>query len=99
MSDMYDMHYGLYNHVSNTAHPLSTVLFLDKENVMSGSVLERSIERYLESGLKEIYGMSLNEYMEIPMDYMEVLIKLSDKEKKRRAESLKEIEEKMKEGK
>ncbi len=67
MREMYDIQYGIFDHIENHKHrPLSTVAMFNEEDVSVHPLLDREIEYYL---LLEVYkytGLTINEWLSYP---------------------------------
>lgn len=72
--DMYEVQYGIFNHIgASKKRPLSSVAMHDAEENTSTSSLYEAIDTYQRNGIKEIFGLSLKEYLDLPT---EICIKL-----------------------
>lgn len=78
MSDMYDIRYGIYNHVQNK-HPLSTVLTHDSEDVINNSLTKAVIEKYRIYEIQDLYGLSLLEFLSLPPDMASMILDEGEK--------------------
>ena len=94
LSDIYDDVYNIYNRTASDSG-LSPISIYNKEKTVNGSVLENSIDKYLASGLKQVYDLSINEYFNLPVDYIDLLIEKSEIELKKRKDVMDELENKM----
>ena len=73
LRDMYDISYGIYNHISTT-RPLSSVAMFDHEDFVRHSHLSLTVKNYLYHDIKNIYGLTYHEWMELPMDIKSILM-------------------------
>lgn len=72
--DMYEVNYKIFNHIgASKKRPLSSVALHDAEDNTTTSNLYEAIDTYQKNGIKEIFGLSLNEYLDLPT---EICIKL-----------------------
>lgn len=67
--DLYEMNYGIFNHRNaSKTKPLSSVALHECENIGADSNLYKVIEAYVSRGVKEVTGLTLTEYLELPTD-------------------------------
>lgn len=79
MQDLYETEYGIYNHLGSSGmRPLSSVAMFPSEDVNTNSRLEEMMRTYLKKGIYESYGLSFIEFMDLPIDIVEMLINVSD---------------------
>jgi hypothetical protein len=72
--DMYEVNYKIFNHIgASKKRPLSSVAMHDAEENTITSNLYEAIDMYQKNGIKEIFGLSLTEYFDLPT---EICIKL-----------------------
>lgn len=75
MRDMYESHYGIYNHLSQTIRrPLASVAMHPAEEINEGSLLENTFKVFIEAKIGEIAKISLLEYLELPTDIAKMLL-------------------------
>lgn len=55
------------------------------ENTLDGSLLEDSYRTYIRKNIKEIFGLSITEYMDLTRDHIYLLNKIADEEAARNA--------------
>ena len=98
MSDVYETEYGIFNHFSPIAahRPLASVALHACEDLNTGSLLERTIRMYAKKGIKETFGLNLEEFLRLPMDIAELLIAISDEERSAKSQGIHEIEQSLK---
>ena len=78
----YEQTFGVFNHFNpelNRTRPLASVALFEEEDINSGSYLEDVIEIYITSKIKEYFGLTLIEYLELPRDQITILIEISGK--------------------
>jgi hypothetical protein len=77
LGESYDVSYGIFNHDSADAHPLSLVSVHPTERYTEGTGLYNLIARYLKHPIKERFGLSVTEFISLPREFTEELIRLS----------------------
>lgn len=76
MSDLYETTYGIFDHISSSkGRPLASVALHESEDNTTTSNLYEAIERYHQKGIKDLFGLNINEYLALPT---EICIKLMD---------------------
>lgn len=94
---MYEVHYGICNHLDrNNARPLASVALHPAEDINTGSFLEESIRLYISRNIKELYHLSLIEFMELPRDIVRMLCDIAGEENSRKATMMSQIEDQFK---
>jgi hypothetical protein len=96
MQDMYDVEYGIYNHLNNNHRPLSSVGMHPAEEVNEGSLLEEVIRTYISRDIGETYKLNLLEFLELPIDIIDMLLRINDEEKSKKSSIMDEVEKKIK---
>jgi len=67
--ELYEIESGIYNHLNKIEkRPLSGVAFHDCEENTKTSILHTSIDQYAALGIREHFGMSLVEYLNLPQE-------------------------------
>ena len=95
MYDLYETKYGIFNHLDenlNKLRPLASVAMHDSEDINLDCLLEQTIKTYVKRGIKDIFGLNINEFLNLPMDIAEMLIIISNEEKKNKADILSKVE-------
>lgn len=79
LRESYETMYRIFNHdgVEAKARPLALVAMHPKEDSTSFSRLHRTIQRYDKQGIKDMFGLSLTEFLNLPRDYVELLFRLA----------------------
>ena len=91
--NFYDTEYKIYNHAQvNNKRPLASIAFHECENVNDNSLLESVMRMYVVKSIKDIFGLSLVEYMDLPIDIVEMLNSIADKENNKKANVVNSIE-------
>lgn len=85
MSELYDMRYGICNHVAvKHQRPLSSVEFHECQNVDETSGLKRVIQSYVDNNIQQDYGLNVLEFMDLPVDITQMLVTISQERKSRK---------------
>ena len=83
MADMYDIHTGTYDHT--TAHnPLASVTLFESNDFTTDSHTERAIEVFIIEKIYDFTGMSLLEYMSLPVVMAEHVLSVVRKKRESR---------------
>ena len=80
LAEIYETTLGLYNHgdeVARTSRPLALVELHPKEDTSTYSPLYRRIAEFHHLKIYEGWGLSLTEFMNLPHEYVEYILKLS----------------------
>lgn len=97
---MYEVTYGIFNHVgASVKRPLSSVALHEcEENAVSSSLYE-SIDIFLNTGIRDAFGLSLTEYLALPTEICIKLTEAASRESSKKSTILSEIESSMKQPK
>lgn len=91
--DMYDINYGIFNHIgASVTNPLSSVAMHDAEDNTTTSSLYEAIETYRKNGIKEIFGISLKEYFDLPNDVCIKLLEDASIESSKKSNAISDFE-------
>ena len=66
--ELYETIYGIYKHIGNTKRPMASVAFHDCEDYTTDSLLEAAMDTFITKSIKELFGLSFPEYLELPHD-------------------------------
>jgi len=76
MSDMYDIHTGIYNHnLAENSNPLSTVIQHPADDFTTDSHIENIVRTYAMEEIYDKLGLSFIEYISLPIDIAEHVLK------------------------
>ncbi|MCK9234876.1 MAG: hypothetical protein M0R77_01000 [Gammaproteobacteria bacterium] len=89
---MYHKHFNICDHNHVDAPPMPELAFHHLEDTMSGNLLFELPERYYEKAIHKYFHISLTEFLELPMFYIEHLSRLSDKYSEKEVILSREIE-------
>lgn len=96
LRDLYEATYGIYRPVSKAIkRPLSSVAFHDAEMVNVDSLLEDSIRTYASRNVKDHFGLSLVEFMELPRDIAQMLLRIGDEINSKKSSVVSDIEKQL----
>lgn len=91
--NFYDTEYKIYNHAQDSnKRPLANIAFHACENINDDSLLESVMRMYVVKSIKDIFGLSLVEYLDLPIDIVEMLNGIADKENTKKANVVSNIE-------
>jgi hypothetical protein len=95
ISDIYDEAYGIYNHRQSNALPFSTVSFFPEEDYTENSPWYDYLRRYIDLNIKETWGLSVNEYMDLPMWRTELIDEITKEVNSKKAQTVAKVEKEM----
>jgi hypothetical protein len=72
--------------------PLASVAMHDSEDINIYSGLDRAIRSYVSRGILQLYGLTLIEFLELPMDVVETLYTIAAEEQSRKSSTLSDVE-------
>lgn len=78
MQDHYESRYGIFNHLENKERPLASVAMLPSENYTERSRLYDAFEDYADHGYKDIWGLSITEFLGLPAYQVKLLRKITN---------------------
>lgn len=99
--ESYEQSYGIFDHNSPNSNPLSIVSMHPSERYTEGSGLYNLIGRYIKHSIKDRFGLDLIQFMHLPREFTEELIRLSALGMGKPGASdadLRELEKKLREG-
>jgi hypothetical protein len=88
LRSVYETTHGVRNHFRASAdapaiHPFSLISFNECEENLYGTRLAELVRRYKSSGVKEVWGIDLMTFLELPEYMCELLVAIgNEKEKK-----------------
>lgn len=94
MYDLYETVYGVFNHLhpSSRNRPLASVAMFPSEDINDSGLLELVIRRYVEKDIHSIFGLNLEEFLNLPMDIAEMLIDIANDNRATKKQTLDDIE-------
>lgn len=85
MSELYETKYGICNHpIVSRERPLSGVEFHDCQDVNENSGIKKVIRSYVENNIQQDYGLTLLEFMDLPIDITQMLVTMSQEHKSKK---------------
>lgn len=84
LQEQYEQDFGLYNHDSRP-NPLALVSMHPKENVVEAGSLYSLVRRYVMLNVKDTFGLSLAEWLDLPYDMASLIRDICSTETKRKA--------------
>lgn len=93
LSEAYDKTYGICNHDNLSADdaPLSIVAYHQAEETFDFSTTKQYITAYRKKRLYRLFGVSLNEFMQLPSEIADELLRQATEEIKQQNQSLEEL--------
>lgn len=78
---LFDISYDIYNHrePEEEYNPLAPVLMHEKEQYFKDSKLYRTIERFEKFDINNQFGLSLDEFLALPHEVVEMIFDVSTK--------------------
>lgn len=96
MGDLYETEYQIYDHLNTRkSRPLSSVAYHESEDINKGSLLKEAFSMYISRGIKDIYGLSILEFLELPKDIVELMFLVADEEPAKKAKAIAELEKEL----
>lgn len=93
MGDLYDEAFGIFNHgLVSTLRPLSSVAFHVSENIINNSPLEEALEQYVSNRIFERFHLNVMEFLDLPSDYIELMLKIARQDTKKQNEVIDTLE-------
>ena len=84
MLEFYETFYQIHNHeVSDVNRPLSSVAFHRGEDTLEFSLLKTSMKRFVDSKIKDLFGLSYLELINHPTEIVELYYEVADDKIKR----------------
>lgn len=90
--DMYENEAGIFNHRTREKdRPLSSIALHEPEDNTSTSRLYAMIEAYRGKGIKDLFGLNLIEFLNLPTEYCTFLMEVATREGNRNNKILNEL--------
>jgi hypothetical protein len=70
----------------HTRHPLDVVRMFDKEDTVEGGAVRSMMRKYIRYNIKEQWGMSYNEFMELPYDEAMFILEIGETDMMRKVD-------------
>jgi hypothetical protein len=93
MKDLYETEYGIYNHLrSDKNRPLASVAFHNSEDMTTDNLLRDTINVYVDKNIHDFFHISLIDFLELPLDIIQLLISIASEKKSKKINAIDEIE-------
>lgn len=95
LATLYETKFGIFNHadpIARRARPLALVAVHPKEDSSRYSPLYNRISQYHRLKIRESFGITLTELLQMPRDYVEEIIRLAAQEAAQTGRQLTEVE-------
>lgn len=73
MSIGYDITTGVYDHNQNPGEPMAVEAAHPSESYFKESGIYKAMERYERQKIKDVYNLSLIEYLSLPREYIDMM--------------------------
>lgn len=91
MQDAYESRFGIFNHATNKSRPLASVAMFPSEDTVAATALYDAYEEYARNGYKEIWGLSVGEFLNQPRYIVEMMREITIQVMKRKSSALDEV--------
>lgn len=84
LQETYETMYKIFDHEKfSAARPLALVAMQPKENTAEYSKLYRTVYRYQNHQIKDLFGLNLVEFLQLPRELVELMFEISSNAAKR----------------
>lgn len=90
MTEMYDIKFGIYNHIANK-HPLGSVLLHKAEDTSTRSLTYSVIDKYRKFDVYSVYRISLVEFLSLPPDIVKKILEDCEEVPRKQAKENEEL--------
>lgn len=84
LTDLYESHFGIYNHFAEDKSAIASVLHHPGEEVWLNSGLRDLVEEFAVYNFGELFNISLNEFLAMPRPYVSMIRSIKDSVLKKR---------------
>lgn len=95
LREAYEISYEIFDHNQDYTHPWALVQTREKENYFDYGTLHRTIYSYRLREINKRFDLSITEFLDLPREIVELLIKVSDEELARDSKSYNEIKDQL----
>lgn len=96
LADLYDKTFSICDHHAvGLSRPLSSVAFHDAEKINEDSVLEETMRVYISRHIYENFKLSYLQFMELPRDIAQMVIKISDEYAQKKSQTMSDLEKEL----
>ena len=92
LREVYETIYGIHDHYSDSS-AFGSVTLQQTTTLKDDHYLKRIISDYLTCSIKELYGHTLDDYLDLPCHYRAFITDIAKEELERKEKLMKEIEE------
>lgn len=91
--ELYETKYGIYNHLNPyKKRPMASVALHEAEENTTNSSLYEAIEGYVKLNIKDLTGLTLTEYLDLPTEFCILLANIASKEAQKKSTILGNME-------
>lgn len=95
-AEEYQTQYGLYDHDNDNSRPLAVIALLPKEDGLRNDKLKQLIKRYRLHRINEKFNLSLEDFLQLPKNYIELLFEVCTEEANQRSPDLDKLADELK---
>ena len=89
MQDQYEIRTGIFDHITNgKERPLSSVAMFPSEDFTSNGRTYDMLQKYAHGNYREIWGLSIEEYLQLPQWKTRMMEKIADEILKKKTVAL-----------
>lgn len=85
LREHYETFFGIYDHDGENVPLMATVLSHDKEKFLPYSRFTQMSRKYIDYGIKELWGLTLDEFLDRPRAEVEMLLDIAADQKRKKA--------------
>ena len=85
LHDHYETRFGIFNHPHNKSRPLASVAMFPCEDSVRCAGITAAYEEFAMKNYKELWGLSVEEFMHQPVYIVRMMREVTDRIMKRRA--------------
>lgn len=79
LTELYETRYKIHDHHHDRSRPLASVAMFPSENVVENGMLYDTLEEFGGKNYREIWGLSLAEYLRLPRYMVQMLQKATER--------------------
>lgn len=96
MNEVYETKFGIHNHFNGpNRKPLDSVTLHRTEENGQTSALDEAFDVYISNGIKDVFGMSLSEYLSLPSEICKSLVEKAGAVTRKKTQLLSDLESKL----
>lgn len=97
LREAYEISYHIFNHDRVDAHPWALVLDRPQENYTEYGTLYRTVRAFRFKEVYKRFGLNLTEFLELPREYVELIMDICEKEMTKDSKTLANVASKLEE--